>query len=227
MVFYPRPPRHTYCTPNRALVFLFRNIPTLTPTRTVPFNTCCPPRRRRENVQDRGLTREARLLLLEALAGATGRALGDVVFQPTGRGLTFPIPKNKKKADSASAAAAAAIAQPDAAWFASLRATARRAWGGGVEVDGDGGVDLESPPSLDALRKSAAGGFGGGAAAGGGGWVPVGARAAGAGRAEVDGEGALVPEFDARIAARMAQELFDEIAEGKEPGRCVCERGGG
>ncbi|CAN0036082.1 unnamed protein product, partial [Ectocarpus sp. 6 AP-2014] len=45
------------------------------------------------------------------------------------------------------------------------------------------------------------------------------ARAAGTGRAEVDGEGALVPAFDARIAARMAQELFSEMAAGKEAGR--------
>ena len=137
-----------------------------------------------------------------------------MVFETTGRGLTLQIPTKKRGGNSTSTATAAAIAQPDPVWFANLRATARRAWGGGLQEDGNGGVDLESPP----LALQEMDGFGG-AGGGGGGWVPIGARAAGAGRAEVDGEGALVPVFDARIAARMAQELFSEIAEGKEPGR--------
>lgn len=140
-----------------------------------------------------------------------------------GRGLTLaPLSKKKQQqqqpptaspesSSSATASATAIIAQPDPAWFETLRATARRAWSGGVG-DGDGN-DLEAPPRL----VPEAGGFGGGN--GGGGWVPVGARAAGTGRAEVDGEGALVPAFDARIAARMAQELFSEMAAGKEAGR--------
>ncbi|CAN0220524.1 unnamed protein product, partial [Scytosiphon promiscuus] len=197
--------------------------------------------------ENRDLTREARLRLLEALAGATGRALGDVIFESSGgRGLTLsalPTPRKKKKpkppvssvssvssgnstatassspstttvtTEAAAEQAAAepaeevvAIAQPDPAWYANLRATARRAWGSGGEVDADGSMDLDLPPLQ--VQES-----------GGGGWVPIGARAAGGGRAEVDGEGALVPAFDARIAARLAQELFSEMTAGKEAGR--------
>lgn len=134
-----------------------------------------------------------------------------MAFETTGRGLTFPE---------------ASVARPDPAWFQVLRASARRAWGG-IDDDsggsGGGGVgDLGVLPAV-VDRRTGSGGDSvsndSGRGGGGGGWVPVGARAVGAGRAEVDGEGALVPEFDAKTAVRMARELFTEIAAGKEAGR--------
>ncbi|CAM9262994.1 unnamed protein product, partial [Laminaria digitata] len=98
--------------------------------------------------ESRILTREARLLLLEALAGATGGDLG-VTFETTGRGLTFP---------------GASVARPDPAWFQSLRASARRAWGG-IDDDsggsgGSGGGGLGMPPAVD--RRTGSGNGSGG-----------------------------------------------------------------
>lgn len=151
--------------------------------------------------QKRVLSREANLLLLEALAGATGRGLG-VVSETTGRGLTFPE---------------ASSAEPDPAWFEILRENARRAWGSGI-AGCSGEADIEE-------RRMRIGG------SVGSGWVPTGARATlgdgrgmgGAGETgggdDVDGEGALVPPFSPQLAARLAEELFAEIAGGKEAGR--------
>lgn len=141
--------------------------------------------------KNRHLTREARLCLLEGLAAKAGRDLG-VVFESTGTSLTFPgVPP---------------FSPLDRAWFATLRANARDAWGGGV-LDGD----LDLPPLLPSADGPDSGG--------GGGWVPRGARAVGTDRAEVDGEGALVPGFDSKTAVRMAEELFAEmVSTGKEGG---------
>lgn len=139
--------------------------------------------------KNRHLTREARLCLLEGLAAKTGRDIG-VVFESTGTSLTFPgvLP----------------FSPSDRAWFETLRANARDAWGGGV-LDGD----LDLPPLLLSADGPNSGG--------GGGWVPRGARAVGTDRAEVDGEGALVPGFDSKTAVRMAEELFAEmLSTGKE-----------
>ena len=138
------------------------------------------------NTQGRHLSREARLFLLESLAVATGRDLG-VVFESAGISLTFSgIPP---------------FTQADRAWFETLRANARQAWGGVLNGD------LDSPPQPSSVC---------GPNTGGSGWVPRGARAVGRGRVEVDGEGALVPEFDSQTAMRMAEELFSEMVAGKK-----------
>lgn len=93
---------------------------------------------------------------------------------------------------------------------------------------GQGNASPVISPGMDGVSRGGGGG--------GGGWVPVGARAVadsgnspsmeeavvgrGGGEAmAVDGEGALVPGFDARTAARMAEELFLEMAAGREAGR--------